>query len=65
MKIVTIKMDLVIDDDITDIDSICKYLNDKLYGDPEFFGDFDRENIYEIREEDGTDVYSYEHGYFK
>lgn len=54
MKIVTIKMDLIIDD-IADPDKIANYLNEKLYEDPEFFGVFDRENIYEIREENETD----------
>ena len=46
MKIVTISMELVIDDDISDdYDRIADYLNDKLYTDPEFFGDFGPENI--------------------
>jgi len=36
MKIVTIKMDLIIDDDMVDLDKITSYLNDKLYTDPEF-----------------------------
>jgi hypothetical protein len=44
MKIVTINMELVIDDDIKD-SFIPEYLNDKLYTDPEFFGDFGPENI--------------------
>lgn len=57
-------MELVIDEDLTNLDDICKYLNNKLYEDPEFFGDFDRENIAEINEEDGTPVYSYNHGYY-
>ena len=38
MKIITISMELVIDDDIKD-SFIPDYLNDKLYTDPEFFGD--------------------------
>jgi len=59
MKIVTIKMDLVISDDdlvpyMGTIDSlhekIAKYLNNKLYTDPEFFGDFGPENIESIKE---------------
>lgn len=57
MKIVTIKMDLVIDDDICQVvddiyDNSCisDYLNNKLYTDPEFFGDFGPENIYTIKE---------------
>ena len=47
MKIVTITMELVIDDDIEE-SNIHDYLNDKLYTDPEFFGDFGPENITEI-----------------
>jgi hypothetical protein len=50
MKIVTISMELVIPDEDDhfqndSIESICNYLNDKLYNDPEFFGDFGSENI--------------------
>jgi hypothetical protein len=33
-----------------DKDKIANYLNDKLYMDPEFFGDFGPENIDSIRE---------------
>lgn len=44
MKIVTISMELVITDDIEE-SFIPQYLNDKLYTDPEFFGDFGPENI--------------------
>ena len=50
MKIVTIKMELVIDEDITNLDKIADYLNNKLYTDPEFFGDFGPENIESIKE---------------
>lgn len=50
MKIVTIKMDLVIDNDLTDKYEIAVYLTDKLYSDPEFFGDFGEENIMEIKD---------------
>lgn len=61
MKIVTIKMDLVIDDVDILVDSttdgnyynkrkIVEYLNNKLYTDPEFFGDFGEENICDIKE---------------
>lgn len=59
MKIVTIKIDLVIDDvDIlthagyitNDKSKIVDYLNDKLYSDPEFFGDFGEENIIEVKD---------------
>ena len=49
MKIVTISMELVIDDDIKE-SFIPEYLNDKLYTDPEFFGDFGPENIVEVKE---------------
>jgi hypothetical protein len=51
MKIVKIEMELVIDDDLeNDYDLISQYLNDKLYNDPEFFGDFGPENISEVKE---------------
>ena len=58
-------MELVIDDDENfylpeeisgvftprfDNDKIAQYLNNKLYTDPEFFGDFGPENIESIRE---------------
>ena len=49
MKIVSITMELVIDDDIKD-DFIPDYLTDKLYTDPEFFGDFGPENIESVKE---------------
>lgn len=64
MKIVTIKIDLVIDEDFVDLDSITNYLNNKLYEDPEFFGDFGPENIEQINLDDGTPVYKHDHGYF-
>jgi len=57
MKIVTIKMDLVIDDDVCELvngvynkDCVVDYLNSKLYEDPEFFGDFGQENVTDIKE---------------
>jgi hypothetical protein len=62
MKIVTIKMDLVIDENVDVLndstttgdyynkDKIAEYLNNKLYTDPEFFGDFGEENIVDIKE---------------
>lgn len=57
MKIVTIKMDLVIDDDVCELvngvyskDCVVDYLNSKLYEDPEFFGDFGQENVIDIKE---------------
>jgi len=53
MKIVTINMELVIDEDLeNDYDLISQYLTDKLYNDPEFFGDFGPENILEIKDFD-------------
>lgn len=62
MKIITIKMDLVIDDDMLsantavgdyyDKEKVSEYLNNKLYTDPEFFGDFGPENIVSIQEID-------------
>lgn len=63
MKIVSIRMDLIIDDDMIDLDKIVSYLNDKLYTDPEFFGDFGTENIEQINEEDGTHIYDFKNGY--
>lgn len=51
MKLVKISMELVIDDDVSDdYNDIANYLNDKLYTDPEFFGDFGPENIEEVKE---------------
>lgn len=50
MKIVTIKMDLVIDSNLTDLYEIAIYLTEKLYSDPEFFGDFGQENIVEVKD---------------
>jgi hypothetical protein len=51
MKLVKISMELVIDDEVSDnYDSVANYLNDKLYTDPEFFGDFGPENIEDIKE---------------
>ena len=51
MKLVKIEMELVIDDDLeNDYYVISQYLNDKLYNDPEFFGDFGPENISEVKE---------------
>ena len=51
MKLIKISMELVIDDEISNNnDSIANYLNNKLYSDPEFFGDFGPENILEVEE---------------
>lgn len=46
MKLIKISMELIISDDLEDDkDRIANYLNNKLYTDPEFFGDFGPENI--------------------
>ena len=62
MRIVTVSIELVIDDtvdilndsswvgDLYDKTKIVNYLNDKLYTDPEFFGDFGPENIVTVKE---------------
>lgn len=66
MKLIKVSMELVIDDDakflipetITggvykpryDKDAISSYLNNKLYNDPEFFGEFGSENIDSVEE---------------
>jgi hypothetical protein len=62
MRIVTVSIDLVIDDtvdivnnstwvgDYYDKTKIVDYLNDKIYNDPEFFGDFGPENIVTVKE---------------
>lgn len=52
MKVITIQMDLVIDEDMSDKYDIAIYLTDKLYKDPEFFGDFGEENIVEVKDMD-------------
>lgn len=53
MKQVTISMDLIIDEYVPlNPDAIASYLNEKLYTDPEFFGDFGAENIVDITESD-------------
>lgn len=48
-------MELVIDDlecvdPYPDMEAISNYLNNKLYNDPEFFGDFGPENIISVGE---------------
>jgi hypothetical protein len=51
LKVVKISMELVIDESISnDKDDIANYLNNKLYTDPEFFGDFGPENIESVKE---------------
>lgn len=51
MKLVKVSIELIIDENISDsYDMISDYLNDKLYHDPEFFGDFGPENIESVKE---------------
>jgi hypothetical protein len=55
MRIVKITMELVIDDlecvdPYPDYGAIAHYLTNKLYSDPEFFGDFSPENIISVGE---------------
>jgi hypothetical protein len=57
MKLVKVQIELVIDNpnvsgEIINKDEIAGYLNNKLYTDPEFFGDFGPENIIDIKEFD-------------
>jgi len=50
MKIVKVSIELVVDNDLEyDKDRIANYLNNKLYTDPEWFGDFGPENIMEVK----------------
>jgi len=56
MKLVKVEIELVIDDEVCEMisgiynkDCIAAYLTSKLYVDPEFFGDFEPENIVEIK----------------
>lgn len=52
MRVVTLCIDLVIDDNLTtdNKDDIANYLTNMLYGDPDFFGEFGPENIVEVKE---------------
>lgn len=62
MRIITVSIELVIDDtvdilnenttngDFYDKTKIANYLNDKLYSDHEWFGDFGPENIVTVKE---------------
>ncbi len=66
MKLVKVSIELGIDEDenfylpeeiagglftpMFDKEKIANYLNNKLYMDPEFFGEFGPENIVEVRE---------------
>ncbi len=70
MKIIKISMELGIEDTDVEVngrkislENIAQYLNDKLYADPEFFGDFGQENIETITEDDGTPIYDRKYGY--
>lgn len=62
MRIITVSIELVIDDTVDILNDntingdyysktkIVNYLNDKLYTDHEWFGDFGTENIISIKE---------------
>jgi len=59
MKLIKITMELGIEDDellvstgyiSNEKDKIADYLNQKLYSDPEWFGEFGPENILEVKE---------------
>jgi hypothetical protein len=56
MKLVKVQIELVIDDrpnmfhPVIDRDAISSYLNNKLYTDPEWFGEFGPENISEVED---------------
>lgn len=50
MKLIKVSIELIIDDDLINADDISTYLNNKLYNDPGFFGDFGPENIIGIKD---------------
>ena len=52
MKLVKVEIELVIDDDKCgdNYEDIAFYLNHKLFTDPEFFGEFGKENIAGVEE---------------
>ena len=55
MKIVTVQIELGIDNmedeiDFSDKEQVAEFLNNALYNDPEFFGEFGPENIIEVKE---------------
>jgi len=51
MKIIKVQIELAVDETLSnDKYLISEYLNDKLYIDPEFFGEFGPENIVEVTE---------------
>lgn len=50
-RLVKVTIELVVPSFVQpDADSISDYLNDMLYNDPEFFGDFGPENIVLVQE---------------
>jgi len=50
MKVVTVNIELVVPDDMDTKENIVEYLNNNLWNDPEYFGDFGVENLVEIRD---------------
>lgn len=56
MKLIKVSIELGVDDDSlsNNRDDIATYLNNKLYMDPEFFGEFGPENIVEVIELDNS-----------
>lgn len=51
-------MDVAVPDEIgTDTSAIVRYLNNMLNYVPNFFGDFNHENIVEVTSEDGDLIY--------
>jgi len=57
MKIVTITMELGIDNmedeiDFSNKEAVAEFLNNIMYEQPEFFGDFGPENITEVKDVD-------------
>lgn len=55
MKIVKVSIELGIMDnevDFSNKESVAEFLNNRLYEDPEFFGDFGPENIVDIKDID-------------
>lgn len=52
MKLVKVEIELVIDDEycVGNYEDIACYLNKMLYEDPEFFGEFGKENISSVQE---------------
>jgi hypothetical protein len=52
MKLVKVQIQLIIDDKTcgNSNEDISNYLNNMLYNDPEFFGDFGPENIVSVKE---------------